>query len=183
MAKEIELSKGYRAIVDDEDFESLDQYYWYAKKDRVTVYACGTLSRKPSNVGEITAGRRRPKGHGSIGKMITLHRFLLNAPDGIEVDHINRNGLDNRRSNLRLASRSENLQNRRRFKNNKIGHKAIHFENKTGRYVVKISVSYDTLEEALRERDKIFRFVYGDRYNDGSIGVHLPLKKPNEVDQ
>ena len=48
-----------------------------------------------------------------LGKTISFHRWLIDAPPGIEVDHWNKNGLDNRRQNLRLATRSENMSNRR----------------------------------------------------------------------
>lgn len=168
MTKDIELSQGKKALVDDDDFEWLDKYYWVARRDRVTTYAVGSLSRKPSGVIDVSGRRRRPKGIGTIGKLIPMHRFLLNAPDDMEVDHINGDGLDNRRPNLRLVSRAENLQNRRLFRNNKLGHKGISFDSRTGRYVVFIRTSYASLEEAIRERNRVFRFVYGDHFNETS---------------
>jgi HNH endonuclease len=168
VAKEIELSRGLTTLVDDADFDLLDQYYWYANPSGATAYAIGSLSCRPQTVLGITGRKRRPKGQGSIGKMITMHRFLLGAPDDTEVDHINGNGLDNQRSNLRLASRSENMKNRRVFKNNLLGHKGIHFEKKTGRYAVLIRVCFETLDEALREQERIFQFVHGEYYGDGS---------------
>jgi hypothetical protein len=155
-------------MVDDEDFDNLDQYYWFARRDRVTSYAVGSLSRKPAGPTTMVGRKRRPKGQGGVGRLIPMHRFLLNAPDDVEVDHINGNGLDNRKCNLRLASRSENLKNRRVFKTNKLGYKGIHFEKSTGRYTVRISVSYATLDEAIRERDRIFRIVHGEHFNEAT---------------
>jgi hypothetical protein len=148
MPKEIQLTQGMSAIVDDEDYELLDQYYWFAMRDKVTNYAAGYLSRKPEGHAVMAGRKRRPNGRGGMAKRIPMHRFLLNAPDDMEVDHINGNGLDNRRCNLRLATRSENLANRRLFRNNKLGHKGIHYDKATGRYAVMIRVSYGTLEEA-----------------------------------
>ena len=168
MTKEITLSQGLTAIVDDDDFDNLDQYYWFARRDKVTSYAVGSLSRKPADASPIIGRKRRPKGQGSIDRLIPMHRFLLDAPDDVEVDHINGNGLHNRRCNLRLASRSENLKNRRVFKTNKLGYKGIHLEKSTGRYAVKISVSFATLDEAIRERDRIFRIVHGDHFNEST---------------
>jgi hypothetical protein len=165
MPKEIELSKGLVAIVDDDDFDNLDQYYWFAAKSGLTHYAVGSLSRKPTDLIVSPNRKRRPKGRGGLDHLVPMHRFVLAAPDDTEVDHINGNGLDNRRSNLRLASRSENMKNRRVFKSNKLGHKGIHFEKATGRYQVIISVSYPTLEEAVRERDRIFQLVHGSHFN------------------
>ena len=62
---------------------------------------------------------------GVRGKTIRLHRWLLNAPDDVVVDHINHSGLDNRRCNLRLLKRSENLHNKRLYKNNTSGYRGV----------------------------------------------------------
>ena len=90
MAEEIQLSRGLLALVDDEDFSQLDQYYWQARPDGATAYAIGSLSRKPDGLADMSRRKRRPKGQGSTGKTITMHRFLLGAPEDLEVDHIMR---------------------------------------------------------------------------------------------
>ena len=54
-----------------------------------------------------------------------MHRRILNAPDGVQVDHINHNTLDNRRSNLRLCSLAQNQMNRKRASNNTSGYKGV----------------------------------------------------------
>lgn len=92
--KKILLSGGPSfTLVSDEDFEWLSQINWFETKRSNTSYAA--------------------RDHKFDGKYhrIYLHRFIMNAPKGIEVDHINGNGLDNRRSNLRLVSHEENMQN------------------------------------------------------------------------
>ena len=90
-AKLIPLTRGKFAIVDAEDYESLDRYKWHANKGSRTYYA---RSRKN-------------------GKMIRMHRVITNAPKGLVVDHINHNGADNRKKNLRICTYAENSHNRR----------------------------------------------------------------------
>lgn len=91
--KEIPLSQGKVALVDDEDYDRLAAHNWYASKDGRTYYA-----------------RRRD---GRNGPTRVMHRVILDAEAQIEVDHINGNGLDNRRSNLRPCTRKENGRSRR----------------------------------------------------------------------
>jgi len=88
--------------------------------------------------------------HSKLGIM---HRIVMKAPKGMEVDHINHDPLDNRRTNLRLCTRSENLRNRRMQCNNTSGYKGVRLE--CGRWRVQISLDgknrhigfYDSPEE------------------------------------
>ena len=95
--KTINLSKGYETIVDDDMYNYLNQWKWSAQKGRNTYYA--VHSSKPQN------GKQ---------KSICMHREILGlkAGDGRHTDHINGDGLDNRRCNLRICTRSQNHQNR-----------------------------------------------------------------------
>jgi hypothetical protein len=97
--KEIPLTKGMVAIVDDADYRELAEYKWY-------------VVGQPGNEYAARYGGTKPSGSTIHARM---HRVLMQAPDGIEVDHINRNRLDNRRANLRLATRAQNGQNRGKF--------------------------------------------------------------------
>lgn len=88
-----------------------------------------------------------------------LHRWLLEAPDELEVDHINNDTLDNRRSNLRLATRSENAQNRRSAQSNaRSGLRGVHWHGQKGKWWARMCVGgkryslglFETKEEAAR---------------------------------
>ena len=94
--KEIPLTQGKFALVDDEDFEWLNQWKWsyhkigYAKRN---IYLGG--------------GRKAPKY-----QTIKMHRLILGTPTDKDTDHINRDQLDNRRENLRVCTRTQNQYNR-----------------------------------------------------------------------
>ena len=98
--KEIPLSQGLVAIIDDEDFDELNQSKWMATKNgKKGPYACRGIA--------VAKWKRTS---------IYMHRVILKAPKGIVVDHINHNTLDNRRCNLRLATHSQNNANNLRPK-------------------------------------------------------------------
>ena len=93
--KEILLTKGKVASVDDEDFESLNAFKWYAQKDHNTFYAI----------------RASPRKNGKYHH-IYMHREVMNIPDEMQIDHIDRNGLNNQKSNLRIVTHQQNAFNR-----------------------------------------------------------------------
>jgi hypothetical protein len=98
---ELTLQRGFICLIDDEDYELIKDRNWHVQeyeggKWRYAV----TRSYPPETVKE---------------SKIRMHRFLLGAKPGEMVDHINANGLDNRRSNLRLATQTNNQANRRKF--------------------------------------------------------------------
>lgn len=82
----------YVALIDSADLELVSGYAWRATRHRRTGKVYITSS----------CGRRQ----------IFLHRLIANTPDGLDTDHANNNSLDNRRSNLRPATRSQNNSNR-----------------------------------------------------------------------
>lgn len=98
--KTILLTQGKVALVDDEDFERLNQFKWHAYKDFRTYYAA-------RNVPRLGGGYRRS----------TMHREILGLTDPkIKADHKNGSGLDCRRDNLRIASNVQNGANRLKFR-------------------------------------------------------------------
>lgn len=121
--REIALSRGMVALVDDEEYESLSIHRWHATRGASTFYAARNV-RSP---------------HGS--RTVLMHRSILcaSAP-GLEVDHANGDGLDNRRENLRLATRSQNNHNRTAYKTNKYGLKGVSWHRKTQRWRAQIGI-------------------------------------------
>ncbi len=106
--KEIPLSLGKVALVDDADFEKLSKHRWCAARDKNTFYAV----------------RSQWLGNGKQ-RRIWMHRVILRVPEGKFTDHVNGDGLDNRRSNLRAATISQNGANRRIGSNNTSGVKGV----------------------------------------------------------
>ncbi len=90
MTYRLPLTKGLFALIDDEDVVAVTAHKWRAIKSSTTSYA-------RCNVGQ---------------EVVSLHRFVMDAPPLSEVDHVNRYGLDCRKANLRFATRSQNNANR-----------------------------------------------------------------------
>lgn len=93
--KEILLTRGYVSLVDDEDYDALCGFRWSVslRKGGILPYA-----QRVERIEGKTRG-------------VYMHRQIMNAPKGKDIDHINHNTLDNRRVNLRICSRSENTSN------------------------------------------------------------------------
>lgn len=105
--KRIKLTQGKFALVDDADFARVSALTWCAVRSLKTFYAATHIGKK----------------------YVSLHRFLTETPKGKEVDHLNGDGLDNRRANLRVCDRSINLRNRVRLNdNNTSGATGVTFE-------------------------------------------------------
>lgn len=102
MTKLIALTKGYHAIVDDEDFEVLAERKWFAQEVDGIVYAVRTDNKSA----------------------VLMHKFLTGF---VLTDHINGNGLDNRRVNLRESSPRLNMGNRKKQKGTSSKYKGVHF--------------------------------------------------------
>ena len=120
--KEIILTQGQVALVDDEDYEWLNYHGWYATKFKNTFYAGRTVP------GEI---RRQ--------KMIKMHHAILGKPPkGFETDHEDGNGLNNQRENLRFVTRRQNTQNRKNAKKKTSLFPGVSWHDPTGKWIARI---------------------------------------------
>lgn len=95
--REIQLSKGMVALVDDQDYEGLVKHTWCATLNGTTTYAKSSVGRS----------YKEPR--------VYMHRYILGLTDGkTYVDHIDHNGLNNQRSNLRVCTKAQNHANRKK---------------------------------------------------------------------
>ena len=116
--KEIQLTQGKIALVDDENYEYLNQWKWYARKSRNNNYYAGRYFY-------IKKGFRI---------YISMHTDILNPNKQFIIDHINNNGLDNRKINLRICTNAENMKNRPLYKNNSSGFKGVNWSIKSKKW-------------------------------------------------
>jgi hypothetical protein len=148
--KEIKLTQGKVALVDDDDYDYLNQWRWYAHKDKNTFYAL----------------RKEARNMSRIQKDIKMHRLIMNTPDGMQVDHIDHDGLNNQKSNLRNCTSAQNGKNRQCNHNRK--YKGVYIVK--DKYVARIHVDgkncllgyYETEIEALQSYDNAALKYYGE---------------------
>lgn len=117
----IPLTKGAEAIVDACDLELLMRFSWQLNDMGYAVCNAGV-------------GRQ----HVTIERM---HRIIMQAPDGVEVDHINGNTLDNRRENLRLATHQQNSWNQKKRTGSRSAFKGVCWHGQNSKWRARIKVS------------------------------------------
>jgi hypothetical protein len=104
----VPLTNGFEAIIDAGDAELIGGFVWFARRQRGNIYAA-----------------RSQRGVNGKVRQILMHRVIMNEPTNLQVDHINGDGLDNTRANLRLATPSQNCQNIGKRLNNSSGYKGV----------------------------------------------------------
>ena len=123
--KEMQLTQGKVALIDDEDFERLNQFNWYAHRSGNNWYAVRSSSR--INGKQTT---------------IIMHREIMNTLLDMQVDHKNGNSLDNQKSNIRTCTHQQNQFNKiNPQKNNKLGIKGVRWYEKTKKFHARIGIN------------------------------------------
>lgn len=148
--KLIPLTKGYFAKVDDEDYERVNKWKWYTHI--------------------VPAGNKRAvrNGRNKSNKRITIimTRVILNYSGNEVIDHINGDSLDNRKSNLRICSQSENVLNRSINKKNTSGYKGVTWNEDCKKWRTQISFN----------KRKIYLGVYSDKIQAANVYNKAAIK-------
>jgi hypothetical protein len=152
--KEIPLTQGKVALVDDGDYDYLSQWEWYANKGGNTFYAKRNISIR----GKQT--------------QIKMHRVILQVKEEDYVDHKDHNGLNNQRYNIRVSSRDGNEHNRGKRSNNTTGYKGVVQDKRrvSTTYEARITVNgervylgrFAAVEEAARAYDEAAKKLHGE---------------------
>ena len=156
--KLISLANGGFTIVDAADYDDLIQYRWLLSRNGKRFYV-----RRFEKV-------NTPEGPKQ--KCIYMHRQIMNPPDGMDVDHRFGDGLDNRRENLRICTRTQNSQNAKKKTNSTQTHTGI-FTTHNGKHGARIWNDgakvhigvYDTPELAARAYDQRAIELFGEFAN------------------
>lgn len=159
MSKTIPLSQGLVAIVDDEDYEALNQWIWSARVGTTVTYAARYR-------------RKEERGRGA-SYLVYMHREILGLGKGSlderRVDHINHDGLDNRKANLRIATSRENSRNQRKFRGTS-RYKGVAWYKPYDKWHASIGIEgtqkhigyYTSEEEAAHAYDEVAQKIYGE---------------------
>ena len=142
-----------KALIDLDDVDKVKNIKWHRSDLQRSTYYC--LSNDP--------------------EWKRIYRLIMGVTDkNIVVDHINHNGLDNRKSNLRICTSGQNTCNCLTSKNNKSGHKGVYWSKERKKWCAQISINnktkglgrYDTIEEAIEAREKAAKEYYGEFANE-----------------
>ena len=141
--KEIPLTQNQFALVDPEYFNYLNQWKWY-------VICVKTLKYAVRNSKTVNGKRHR----------IRMHQVILGKKENMITDHINGNGLDNQRNNLRFATRTQNFINRKIHKNNTSGYKGVSWIKRDKKWYSNIRVNRKTINLGCFQNKKIAATTY-----------------------
>lgn len=151
MTREVPLSQGKVALVDDADYERVMRHKWCAVNNRGWWYAKRVICQDGQTFN------------------CYLHRFILGVPDGVRIDHIDGDGLNCRGENMRYASAAQNGRNTRPSKRNTTGYKGV-IVTDTGRFRAQIGADgkhwylgqFAVAEDAAKVYDAAARHFFGE---------------------
>lgn len=147
--REIELSLGFKAFVDDEDYDRVSRYRWYVFTTGNSVYASTMMNKR----------------------RVMMHRFILEITDSkIHIDHKDHNGLNNQRVNLRECSAAENKRHSKIRCDSKNKYKGVSFDKDKKKWRAQIFYDnkryrgprFKTQEEAALDYNRLAKLHHGE---------------------
>lgn len=159
--KFIPLTQGKFAIVDSEDYEKLNKWKWHYSSHG---YARRFQHISWDNINKIQKGTQ-----------LFMHRLILNAPKGKDVDHINGDRLNNQKSNLRICNRSETCQNRGIRRDNKVGIKGVKKSGNKWEAYIKVNQKTKSLGVFIDKLDA------SKTYNEGAKKYFGEFARLNQI--
>jgi len=158
--KKIKLTQGKFTLVDDEDYDDLSKHNWYVQKSRNTFYAA-----------------RRVKNSNGNPRLALMHREIMGSPFGKKIDHIDEDGLNNQKQNLRICTNSQNQMNRGKTKVNTSGYKGVFWHELAKKWRAQISIN----------NERIYLGLFDDvseaakAYNEAAVKFHGEFARLNKV--
>lgn len=159
--KKIPLSQNQIAIVDDDDYEKINKYKWTADLDK----RCNKFR-----------ARRNIYKKGKNIKSILMHRFIMNCPENMTVDHINHDTLDNRKSNLRICTLQQNCGNQGPRKGTS-KYKGVSWYKQIKKWTAQISYKFKKIRLGYFKTEK----EAAQAYNEAAKKYHGKFAYLNEV--
>lgn len=144
------------ALVEDEDFELVNKHSWFYCNGYASSYIGGYVNSKK--------------------KQTKMHRMIMDAPWNKEVDHVNGNKLDNRRSNLRICSMADNKKNKGFSKNNTSGFKGVSWSKTLNYWIASITVNRKVFVKYCKSKEEAAK-----KYNLMAMEHHGSFAKLNKI--
>jgi len=161
--KNIKLTQGKIALVDDECFQIINKYKWHTK----------TSSNGKRFYAKCCIWDKKEKKYNRI----YMHRMILNVPKGFECDHIDRNGLNNQTSNLRICTSSQNSSNTELSYNPVSRYRGVTTNGEKWKTII------------TKNNEKIYLGIFKSRhlaavaYNVGALKYHGEFARLNEIQE
>lgn len=162
--KRIPLTQGQFALVDDADFDWLSQWKWH-------TVGGGKHKHYASRTIYVNGGK------GKRDKCVSMHRLIFDFPARLEVDHINGNGLDNQRINLRICTKEENRCNRQMQRKNLGKYKGVTWDKTHNKWRAMIRFNTKLIHLGRFDNEKLA----ANTYNAAAVKYHGRFAKLNAI--